>query len=186
VRPDPRIAIGATAGLGGSSRLIQESRIIEGGNFNESWEGEQELPSEWAVGFQAKPSPRIAVSADYKQILWGGARLRPSPEYAYTTPYDDMSRWGIGLERFGAGAKPRTVVRVGYMQMESYLSATDGTRVVERALTFGGRWLGIQGRSAFDLSVELGRRGDEATLGVSEQFARVTVGVNYSGSLREY
>jgi hypothetical protein len=186
VRPDPRIAVGGSLTAGGSSRLIQESRVIEGGSYDQSWEGQQELPTEWAIGVQAKPVSRYSVSADYKQVLWGGARMKPTPEAAYTTPFDDMARWGIGIERMGGGAKPRIVLRAGYMQAQSYLSAVDGTRVVEKALTFGGRWMGLHDRSAFDLSIELGKRGDESTLGVAESFARFTVGVNFSSSMREY
>ncbi len=74
----------------------------------------------------------------------------------------------------------------GYAQAESYLSALDGARVTEKAFSFGVRGVGGKGRSALDLAIELGKRGDDAKLGVSERFARFTIGVNYSSALREY
>ncbi len=57
VRPMPRIALGASFGFGGTSRLIQESRVIEGGAFDQSWQGRQELPTEWAAGLQVQGAP---------------------------------------------------------------------------------------------------------------------------------
>jgi hypothetical protein len=186
VRPDPRIAVGASFGFGGSSRLIQESRVIEGGAFDQSWQGRQEMPAEWAAGLQVKPLRRTAVSADYKQVLWGSAGLRPSAGEAFSHPFEDATRWGIGIEQSGGGTRPRTAFRAGYAQAESYLSALDGARVTEKALSFGVRGTGGKGRSALDLAIELGKRGDDAKLGVSERFARVTIGINYSSALREY
>jgi hypothetical protein len=185
-RPDRHVALGASYALSGSSRLIQESRVIEGGNYNQSWTGRQELPSEWGIGIQARPFTRTAVSADYRKVLWGSAGLRQTPGAAFSHPFDDVSRWGIGIEQAGSGARPRTTLRAGYMQTQSYLDATDGTRVVEKALTLGGRLVGGKGRSAIDVALELGKRGDESKLDVSERFARLTFGISYSSSIREY
>lgn len=185
-RPDPRIALGGSYSFSGSSRLVQESSVIEGGNFDQSWTGRQELPSEWALGIQAKPLGRTAISADYRKVLWGSAGLRQTSEASFSHPFDDLTRWGVGIEQTGPGPKPRTTWRAGYMQTQSYLSAADGTHVVEKALTLGGRLIGGKGRSAIDIALELGKRGDQSKLDVSERFARLTFGITYSSTIREY
>jgi hypothetical protein len=185
-RPHPRLALGASFGIGGTSRMIQESRVIEGGSFSETWHGRQELPADWAVGAQVKPFRRTALCADYQKTLWGDAGLQIERGGPFTHPFDDATRWGIGIEQTAGGAQPRAVWRAGYAHTTSYVSAADGTSVTERALTLGARAFGGKGRSALDLTVELGKRGDEKKLGVGERFARITFGVTYSSALREY
>ena len=187
LRPDPRLAVGAALTLAGSSRIVQEVRVLEGTSFEESKAGRQELPDQWAIGIQGKPTARISLSADMARTLWGSASLRPGPGEPWQQPYHDSTRWGVGLEHaLGSDAEPGWTLRGGYAHRISYIRAADGSRVIERDLSVGLRRRAAKGRAAVDVALELGKRGDQEKVGVEERFARLTLGLSFSSVVREY
>ena len=187
LRPDPHIALGAALTLAGSSRIVQEVRVLEGTSFEESKRGRQELPDQWAVGIQSKPVARTSLSADIVRTLWGSAALCPVLSEAARYPYHDSIRWGVGFEHaLGPVAEPAWILRGGYAHSISYVRAMDGSRVVERGFSLGIRRRAAKGRAAIDAALELGKRGDQDKLGVEERFARFTLGLTFSSVVREY
>jgi hypothetical protein len=192
LRPDPRLSLGVAGTLGGSSRVTQEVRSIEGGGHDLSSTSHQDFPSQLALGLDGHPLPRLGLSADVVRTLWGSAVYRPSGG-TDTYPYIPTTRWGIGIE-FASAVKenapaprlPRWVARAGYAHDESYVEAADGSRIDENALTLGMSARAAHGRAALDLGLEIGKRGDRAKLGVEESFYRVSVGITFSSTVREY
>jgi hypothetical protein len=191
-RPDPRISLGAAGTLAGSSRVTQEVSSIEGGTHDVSSTAHEDFPSQWALGLEGKPVTRLGVSADVVRTLWGSAAFRPSGGSA-TNPYAQTTRWGIGIEYGAAVAEnakaprlPRWIARAGYAHDESYVLAADGSRINENAVTLGMSARAAQGRAALDLGLEVGKRGDRVKLGVEESFYRLSVGITFSSTPREY
>jgi hypothetical protein len=186
-QPLPALSIGATASLAGSSRLVSDSRMLEGGDFSSSRAGRQEIPEQWGVGVRLRPSRIVALSADAMQTLWNDAGLRAGPGEPESHPYHDTIRFGVGLELEPGpeGTAPR-VYRVGFASKESYVQTRDGDQVTERAVTLGLRQRLARGRAALDASVEIGSRGDRGKTGVEERFVRLGVGVAFSSVIREY
>lgn len=191
--PDPRLSLGASATLGGSSRVTQEVRAVEGGAFTVSTHGHQDFPSQWALGAQARFTPRAALSADLVRTLWGSAAWKPGAGGAVTHPWDSATRWGIGLEYAAAVAPnaaaprlPRWTARTGFAHDQYYVSTSDGHRVNENGVTLGASARGGHGRSSIDFGIEIGSRGKLAQDGVAESFYRLSIGITYSSAVREY
>lgn len=192
LRPDPRFQLGAAATLGGSSRVTQEVHSIEGGTEDVSTRAHQDLPSQLAVGVQGKLMPRLGVSADVVRTLWGDAAFRRSGG-SDTFPFVNTTRWGAGIEYAAAVPEnaqaprlPRWVARAGFAHDESYVQATDGSRINEDAVTLGMSARAGHGRATIDLGLEVGKRGSRADLGVEERFYRLSVGVVFSSVPRQY
>jgi len=191
--PNPRLRLGASGTLGGSSSVTQEVRAVEGGAFTVSAPGRQEFPSQWALGAQARFTPRAALSADLVRTLWGNAGWKPDAGAAVTHPWDSTTRWGIGIEyaadvapNAAASRLPRWIARTGFAHDQYYVSTADGHRVNENGVTFGASAREGHGRSSIDFGLEIGRRGKLAQDGVEESFYRLSIGVTYSSAVREY
>ncbi len=194
LRPVSRLSLGAAGTLGGSSRVTQEVRSIQGGTYDVSTTARQAFPSQWAFGIDARALPRLGVSADIVRTLWGSAAFRPAggPD---TYPFAQTTRWGAGLEyaapaseiaRPKSASIPRWIARAGYAHDESYVVASDGSRIDENAVTLGLTTRAARGRAAIDFGLAIGKRGDSAKLGVEESFYRLSVGVSFSSTVREY
>ena len=185
--PLDRLALAFVGSTGGSSRFVQETENLAGGTFASSLSGRQELPPELAFGVRVGPIRHMTLSAERSQTSWGDAGLRISSDAPLTHPYDDASRLGIGLEYSkGAGDDFARTYRIGFQDVVSYLRDAEGSEIGERALTLGFREPMGKRRAAFDLALEFGKRGDIAQLGIEETFLRITVGVIFSSTIREY
>ncbi len=187
-RPSPSVALGASGTLASGSDLDQVVTAVQGASYRRSIPGRQDLPAQWAVGFHANPSPRLSVSGDFVRTLWGEARQKPAPNLPETRPFHDTIRWGGGLEyaiRPDAGTP--WLLRCGYSTSSYHVrSASSGERVREQALSFGFRRRIGRGRAAVDVAAELGKRGKEAEVGIEERFLRITTGLSFSSTVREY
>ncbi len=185
----PRLRAGAAYGLPGSATLIQEVQVIEGSTSSHSTRGEQETPAHWTVGLWGLAHPRLSISADYGEVLWSQAETRPGAGVPAETPYENATRWGVGVEwqsPLVEGQAARWIWRAGYSESTSYVRSVLGEKITERAASLGARARAAKGRAAIDLSLELGERGDQESLGIDERFARFTIGVGYSSAEREY
>jgi hypothetical protein len=179
-RPDPRLEVGASGTFAGSSRLVQEVLTVEGGNNDVSTSSTPDLPTQWGIGAHVRPIPRLSFSADMVETRW-------------KAPFDNAMRWGAGVEYAAevspeapAPRLPRWVLRAGYAKNPFYVRATNGSRVEERAATFGLGLRGGHGRAAIDIALAAGKRGDVARTGVEESFYRLSVGLSFSSVVREY
>jgi hypothetical protein len=185
--PTPRVALGLSGSVGGSSRVIQEMTVVQGANFYERQEGRQGLPSQWAAGVRVTPQPRLSLSADLVRTLWSEARLTPGPGVS-SHPFHDTTRWGAGIEYvLGTPESPRWTLRGGLSGSDYHVRTADtGATVKEWAGALGiGKRL-AKGRAALDLGLEYGNRGDRTKVGAEERFVRVNLGITFSSTLREY
>lgn len=185
--PTPRASFGVSGTVGGSSRTFQEMTVVQGSAFHETQEGRQEFPSSWAAGVRVSPVARLSLSADLIRTLWSDARLTPGPGYS-SHPFHDTTEWGTGVEvGLGPQGKPRTMLRAGFARSEYHVRAADtGAAVEEWAATLGGGVRIAGGRAALDLGLEIGGRGDRSQVGAEERFFRLSLGIAFSSTLREY
>lgn len=187
IEPLEAISVGVVGALGGTSRLIQETEVLAGGSYSSTMSGKQEFPSQWGLGLKASPFTNLSISVDVMQSLWGGAGLRVESGAPKIKPFRDATFLGFGLEysKGPPGESARTL-RAGFYDSTSYLEDAVGTQVKEQALTLGYREKIGKGRSALDIAIEAGKRGDLVDLGVEESFLRISAGVSYSSVVREY
>jgi len=204
--PTEGVAVGASGTLGGSSRLIQEVEVLRTGDYDASWTGRQELPDRWAAGVELRPIKRLGLSADLIRTLWSEAALRAAPGGASRRPFHDTTRWGAGLEYdFVRGEIPQWTIRGGVSGSSHHVRAVDppgaaarddaaeseggsasGKDVRETVASVGLRRLVAKNRAAVDLAIEWGKRGDAERVGLEESFARVSLGITFSSTQRDY
>jgi hypothetical protein len=163
------------------------TRTVEGGDFSASRSARQQLPAQWGLGIRARANRSLSACADLARTAWGDAAFEPGGGEPDRHPYRDAARWGAGIEYEPSPAsRSSRTYRLGYTSSESYFTTLDGERIRETAVTAGLRQRVGKGRSALDLAIEYGARGDRAETGVEEKFVRIGIGVTFASVAREY
>jgi hypothetical protein len=187
LRPVDKLWVGLAAGFGGSSRLIQDTEVLQGSSFDSTLSGRQELPAQRGFGLRVGPIRHLYLSFDMVQTLWKDAALEVRSGGPKIYPYEDASRWGVGLEHSKRNDNtPARAYRIGYQKVASYLRDAGGVEIGEWAFTVGLREPIGKRRAAFDLALEYGKRGNQAELGIEETFIRILAGITFASVVREY
>ena len=137
-------------------------------------------------------SPRWVVAFDLSETRWSESKTTLGRN-AGNTSLDNLTddrHFGVGLRRLGSPepsnrVSSRTIWRAGFRWDELGLPDR-GDPIQEWALT-GGVGLPIQlDRGYIDLLLEFGQRGDDATVGLRETFARLGVGATFQELRRAF
>ncbi len=157
------------------------------------------IPSGFAVGFSAPVRERLRTVGQYRRANWKRSSL-----VSDLVDFRAQQRFSLGIERTRGTEDAmsfwrRLPIRVGgyYFQWPDLLpraGASDvsgGTAGVnEMAATFGAGLVTKDRGGELDVSVEVGSRGDQSALGVSERFVRLGISLlvsdeTWKGSIRK-
>lgn len=187
LRPHPRLDIGLS--YQGESELDARSLLTTSGGPTFEETAKMTLPSALGLGCTVHARPGLLVSVDWGVRRWADARLdvsgpaAPNPRFFGTS---DSRHWGVGLRYSPRSEQPkdpilqRAVYRLGFSEREESVTDADGDGIPEWALSAG---LGLPmqvDRGYLDLALEVGKRGDEDTIGLAETFVRLGVGVTFA------
>ncbi len=139
------------------------------------------IPTGFAVGVSAPLRERLRAVAQYRRANWSRSSLQSD-----LVDFRPLQRYSFGIERTrgteGSSLRDRMPLRVGgyVLQWPDLLpraGAVDlsggSASVSERALTLGAGLVTKDQGGGLDVSLELGTRGNQSDLGVSEKFVRL-------------
>ncbi|MDT8435509.1 MAG: hypothetical protein RRA92_02020 [Gemmatimonadota bacterium] len=136
-------------------------------------EAEFSMPVEWAVGGSYRATPRLLVNAG---LGWAG--WSDSADQFAALDADDAWWFGAGVEYTGARLLGLGVpLRGGIRRRDLPFHSAGTSQLRETALTLGAGIAVAEDLARFDLSLELGSRGDLQDSGVEESFTRFSVSI---------
>jgi len=135
-----------------------------------------DMPYEVAVGGSVLLTQRLMLAAAGGWKGWSVTDFR-----LFNTQSADVTWAGGGLEYVGARLLNMPVpLRVGYRYTDLPFYDGEFEQLSEQAVTFGFGARVAGGRAVFDMSFEIGSRGDLETTGSEESFTRISLsfGIN--------
>ena len=186
-----RVIVAATYGLGSNvnASLSEYTFSLSGGTTQfvedsieviEDVEQKLKMPSSFGVGLTYEYGTRWTLSADYRVTNWNELNLDNT-----TLVAADQVAAGV---QYVPNAKEITNLlkimryRAGFRFANTRLQASTGDQISEYGITFG---VGVPllksaSRTNFNVAMEIGQRGDDATGQIREQFTSLSVGITYT------
>jgi hypothetical protein len=128
-------------------------------------------PAMGGVGVSYRTGERGSLTAEWHRSAWG----QTGGLAGYNGEMTDADRVSIGAE-YAFGDDYRIPLRVGYLWRElSYRISSASEAPTEFAVTGGFGLPFRQENGSFDVSVQIGARGDVETYGARERFLRFTL-----------
>lgn len=189
-RPLDAVSFGAFLGRGTESDL--KSLFLSSSGVRSEERLGFDLPPTYGGGVAYTFRSRWQVAFDYTTTLWSESATSQGPG-AGSTAFDRLSddrHLGFGLRRLAsleprARASERTVWRAGFRWDE--LGLPERAEPIREWAVSGGVGLPVQiDRGYLDVLLELGRRGDDAEVGLRETFLELGFGVTFQELARRF
>jgi hypothetical protein len=186
LQPDSNFRVGAVYESG--SNLTRERNVVN--RFTESG---REIVDTLSVSEEKwKLPPRVTVGASYisgRFLFSADASFQSWGTEQFTTARPE-NRFAIGIDRLpstsiNASGFERWTFRFGGYYRQTYYKLPNGEGIDQMGVTLGARYpisgvAGFNSSTAFDIGLELGRRGKLDNGLTQEMFGRVTLGLAIS------
>jgi hypothetical protein len=163
-----RLRVSGMMSWTGDLEARQDTAGVETGRYEIS------MPVEWAVGGSYRVAPPLLVSAAGGWSGWSASGDDFVGSDAADVWWLGVGAEWLGLRAFGAGLP----LRAGFRRTGLPFHPVGSDPLTETAFTFGAGIDVAGGLATMDAALEIGNRGDLATSGAEESFARFSLSLS--------